>query len=534
MLMLLASTVLAGTVILITIIAYELYNFSLTYRKFGQPRSLIQAQEKSAYDILERATRAYYGLLKLYTETIRPIRNRLSQPMKCLPHNVSSILDIETRVGSTLSTCGSMYYVFDGYQRIIMIGSYKTAKAFYKTPAYSTITRVYPYLGYVFNNLLQHCIGTHTGKEWLTMKKPLTQFFTTRSVRLHYDSIIDEVRLWMDDLAKQTHTGGLALHALSLDKLTISILSNIVYGKLDQTDLSELYDLSVMHNKLMISMGCRMAIRIDRFCKFGLDECKLVDEFWSRWSAFNNKQIDRIEKSTASDKTLIDAMLSTDTYVDRRTMYQTLYEIMLFNSDIMVDSFANLIWNIASNPVIQSKLYAECNNVEVEAYTQIDELLYLPLVLNESARLNPGIVQTFAETINEPMDLNGYTFESGTMFSLDTQMINRDPDIWADPNTFDPSRFTDQASQTGQSGQPNQDRLFAFHRFGLSPRKCMGNVFADYILKIGVVMLLNKYAIFVDTDSANRSANPSNTERQTIPNLSNCIMLNRIKFDARV
>jgi len=89
------------------------------------------------------------------------------------------------------------------------------------------------------------------------------------------------------------------------------------------------------------------------------------------------------------------------------------------------------------------------------------------------ARLNPGIVQTFAETITQPMDLGGFQCPANTLISLDTQMLNRDPDVWKDPHEFNPDRFNETDSK----------QFYQYHRFGLGPRMCLGNIYADYILK---------------------------------------------------
>ena len=62
-------------------------------------------------------------------------------------------------------------------------------------------------------------------------------------------------------------------------------------------------------------------------------------------------------------------------------------------------------------------------------------------------------------------------------------MINRDPNRWSNPNEFNPLRFT-------------KDNNWKFHRFGIGPRKCLGNMFADYILKVGIISIISEFKIF--------------------------------------
>lgn len=496
--------------------------------------------------IMEKITRDYYYFLKFFTRSIKSVDHKKKLLQK--PDYCNNITDISERVKETFNRCGSLYYIFDGYQRIVMIGDYKTAKEFYKLPSYSEVMRVYPYLGYVYDNLLSKCIGSHTGKDWLDMKKPLTQFFTTRSVRYHYDFMIEQFTKWIPHVVSVSNI--LNLKNMMLAELTIEILSRIVYGKIEQSDVDELYELSLIHNKLMVIMGTRMSVRVNIFCNmFTNINCKLVDEFWERWSKFNDRQMERLNRNSYNDNnkihydTLFETMLNSSIYNcgDNTKMYQTLYEIMLFNSDIMVDSFANLIWNIASNTDVQEKIYSECKDVDVQDYMQVDSLKYLPLVINESARLNPGIVVTFAETIGTSVLLGGYEFPPNTMFSLDTQMINRDPEIWENPNAFNPLRFQVKNNDDFDKNKDHdKGKLFLFHRFGLSPRKCLGNVFGDYILTIGVITILSRYLIKVHNSGVNQidpindnQIDPINDKRDTIPNISNHVLSNYIEFIKR-
>jgi cytochrome P450 len=404
----------------------------------------------------------------------------------------------------------NIYQTFDGYQPIVMIANYNIARSLYQSIEYKSIIRTYPYLGYVFDRLLKHSIGAHSGKKWLEMKKPLAQFFTTGSVRHNYPMILEQVDKWIDGF----ESGSYQLQNLRLDRLTIGVISHIIYGKLSDEDLDELYHLSHQHNKMMEIMGCDMLMRIPIIYSLPLPNKLLVDEFWNRWCRFNDRMC---ESNNMAEQTLFQTMIRYPIYAnDQLAFYQTLYEIMLFNLDIMIDGFANLIQSICANQGVGDRIYEECRDIDSHNYNEIDGLAYLQSVIWESARLNPGIVRTFAETLTQPVMLNDFFLPAGTMISLDTRMINRDPMVWKDPNQFDPSRFDSDPTM-----------MFKYHRFGLSPRKCMGNIFADYILKIGIVQLIKKFTIHPSDEIV------VDKERNSIPNLSNRLMTNQIIISSR-
>ena len=412
----------------------------------------------------------------------------------------------------------SISIMYDGAQKIFVINDYDTAKKYYTA---KTI-RTYKYLGYVFNKVLKHCIGTYTGKNWLMMKKPLSSYFSTDSVRRHFDMISKSSDDWLENFDselgrndKDSGVEGISLQKLGLDKLTIRILSTIIYGQLPKVMLDELYELSLFHNRIMCIMGTDMTLRCPFMQKLPLNNKNIANEFYKRWNIFNDK-IQSYKNTGNSEHTLFNTMLEHKVYSqDKERFYQTLYEVMLFNLDIMIDSFANLVWNVATDRECQNRILNEINlnGFDINIFEDINNLEYTDKVINESARLNPGIVLTFAETLQDDTIIAGKLVKKGCKVTLNTRNINKDPKIWANPNKFDPSRI-------------NEQNKHHYHRFGLGFRKCLGNVYANYILKIGITKLVKKYS-FHHVDSLYVET------RNTIVNLSGYDMMNKIVFTKR-
>ncbi len=402
---------------------------------------------------------------------------------------------------------GKMYYMYDGSQQILVITDYGLAKEYYKS--YNKTIREYKYLGYVYEKLLKNSIGAFTGKNLLLLKKPLVQFFNTGSIKKHFGMIVEETNKWMENTFPEK-INKYELQELNLNKLTINIISNIIYGQLSTYDLNELYDLSIIHKELMVIMGQDMSLRIPFiYNNFNTSNKIIVDSFYERWVIFNDKM-----KNQVCENTLFATLLENDIYIENDDiLYQTLYEIMLFNTDIMVDSFANLIWDIVSNKLVNDTILNEVSKINMD-YEEINKLEYLINVENESARLNPGIVLTFAETITENITLDGYKIPANTKISINTQMVNKDSNIWIKPDEFNPNRFN----------KDNPSLYHSYHRFGMGPRKCLGNVSASYILRIGIISILKNFDCIAENNTIKFD------KRNTIPNLCNSIMKNRIVF----
>ncbi|WP_371583523.1 cytochrome P450 [Streptomyces sp. NBC_01314] len=66
--------------------------------------------------------------------------------------------------------------------------------------------------------------------------------------------------------------------------------------------------------------------------------------------------------------------------------------------------------------------------------------------------------------------LAGYTIEAGTDLLVCPYLTHRDPELWPDPERFDPRRFTTPAGRPTHPG--------AYFPFGIGPRACLGLQFA--------------------------------------------------------
>lgn len=67
-------------------------------------------------------------------------------------------------------------------------------------------------------------------------------------------------------------------------------------------------------------------------------------------------------------------------------------------------------------------------------------------------------------------DAAGHTVEAGTDLLVCPYLTHRDPELWPDPERFDPRRFT------APDGRPTHPG--AYFPFGIGPRACLGLQFA--------------------------------------------------------
>jgi cytochrome P450 len=195
-----------------------------------------------------------------------------------------------------------------------------------------------------------------------------------------------------------------------------------------------------------------------------------------------NSTMDRLiaeRRASGTDHGDLLSMLlqATDEEGDRTGMsnVQVRHEILtMFLAGHETTSLA-LMWTwylLSQNPPVVAKLHAELDSVLAGRAPTVEDLPRLPYtekVFMESMRLFPPSYATSRYTVTE-QQMGGYTIPAGSRIILSQYVNHRDPRYFADPEKFDPDRWTPEF----RASLPK----FAYWPFGGGPRLCIGEPFA--------------------------------------------------------
>ncbi len=145
-----------------------------------------------------------------------------------------------------------------------------------------------------------------------------------------------------------------------------------------------------------------------------------------------------------------------------------------------------LFFLLSRHPTIARRVDDELARVLAGAaptFEQLDQLEYLEQVLLETMRLYPAAYMLTREVLSEDR-IGGYTIPAKSWVLLAPYVTHRRPDVWANPEGFDPDRFLPEAI----AKQP----ACAYFPFFAGAHKCVGQTLAMMEMKMIVVTVLQR------------------------------------------
>ncbi|CAD7079496.1 unnamed protein product [Hermetia illucens] len=154
-------------------------------------------------------------------------------------------------------------------------------------------------------------------------------------------------------------------------------------------------------------------------------------------------------------------------------------------------TMAYSLYELALNPEIQEKARQEVKDVLAKhegklTYESVQEMTYIDQIISEALRKYPPVVFLNRKAARDYQIPNTKTIiEKGMEIMMPVYCIHHDPEIYPNPEVFDPDRFTPE--------QIRNRHPMSFLGFGDGPRNCVGLRFGRMQTRIGLITLLNNY-----------------------------------------
>jgi cytochrome P450 family 6 len=187
----------------------------------------------------------------------------------------------------------------------------------------------------------------------------------------------------------------------------------------------------------------------------------------------------QMKNSTGSDNITVD-QITAQSFIFFLAGYETAATTLTY---CLYELSLNKDYQERLRNEIKEVLEKHDNNVTYEAIT---EMTYMDQVLDETLRKYPPapLVQRICKADYKVPGTN-FTWKANTNIKIPIYAIHHDPEIYPNPDVFDPERFTPE--------EVAKRHPCSFIPFGSGPRLCIGMRFALIEAKIALVKLLTTF-----------------------------------------
>ncbi|KNA25598.1 hypothetical protein SOVF_005150 [Spinacia oleracea] len=176
-------------------------------------------------------------------------------------------------------------------------------------------------------------------------------------------------------------------------------------------------------------------------------------------------------------------------------MISVLWEMIFRGTDTVAVLIEWILARVVLHPDVQSRVHDELDNVvgrsRAVSESDITSLVYLTAVIKEVLRVHPpGPLLSWARLAIGDTTVDGHHVPAGTTAMVDMWAITRDPEIWAEPDTFNPDRFLGSGAASEISILGSDLRLAPF---GSGRRACPGKALGLATVSFWVASLMHEY-----------------------------------------
>ncbi|CAB3242029.1 unnamed protein product [Arctia plantaginis] len=162
---------------------------------------------------------------------------------------------------------------------------------------------------------------------------------------------------------------------------------------------------------------------------------------------------------------------------------------------------SSLLWMIVfmlRNPDIKRRVQEELDVVVGrERLPTIEDMINLPYTettILETLRMSNIVPLATTHSPTKDVHLNGYRIPAGSQVVPLINCVHMDPNLWEEPNKFNPSRFID---DTGKIRRPE-----FFMPFGVGRRMCLGDVLARMEMFMFFSCIMHQFDIQLEAGDA--------------------------------
>ncbi|XP_049814693.1 cytochrome P450 6k1-like [Schistocerca nitens] len=359
------------------------------------------------------------------------------------------------------------------------------------------------------------------GKKWRQLRIKLSPTFTSGKLKVMFKTIQDNGREMADVVGEMVDRGQSVEVRELIARFTTDVISSVAFGQECNCQRNPEHEFRQWGRKIFEpSLRAGIASILNFISPTVMNYARIKGGFTAVSKYFRKMVADTVayrEKNNYRRKDFMDLLiqLKNKGYVDpdkgetvenghqkgigtpeKLSMDDLaaqafVFFIAGFETSSTATSFT--LHELALNPDVQSKLHDEIDSVLKEndneiSYDTIGKMTYLDKVVAESLRKYPPVPLLNREC-NQDYKIpdSDVILEKGTPVALSVLGLHYDPAYFADPDRFDPERFSEEAKA--------KRHPYVYLPFGEGPRICIGMRMGLLQTKVGLVNIMSKYSV---------------------------------------
>ncbi|XP_065206351.1 cytochrome P450 4C1-like [Planococcus citri] len=245
-----------------------------------------------------------------------------------------------------------------------------------------------------------------------------------------------------------------------------------------------------LHPRFMYNAYLKLTGKIKTVNKFHDLPAKILK---SRLNEYRNKSGSSFED--ADSKTIIDLVIKGGVHESGFTetrMKDELLHIIIAAIETTSLTISSILLMLAIHQDVQQKVYEEVAEVFRGGNTLtpdhlMEGLKYLEQVVHETIRRYSPVSFTTRRLRKDTTLKDNTVIPSGTQVVYCLHFANNDPELYENPQIWDPERFSEEAVQKRPKG--------SFMAFGSGPRSCIGIKYSLQSIKTQLTYILYNYHV---------------------------------------
>ncbi|KAK2179840.1 hypothetical protein NP493_469g00033 [Ridgeia piscesae] len=349
------------------------------------------------------------------------------------------------------------------------------------------------------------------GEKWARTRRLLTKAFHFQVLQSYMEVFSQSTNVLLNKWRQLDGDHAAVELYKDTSLLTLESLTKCIFGvniNCQDTDVSHPYATAVLdmlvlmnqrllfvpHHNDLIYYFSLSGYRFRRACRVAHDFSRKVvrERQLAKQSGVTDDQ--RKTKYLSMIDILLEARDEDGTGLSNDEIFDEVDTFMFEGHDTTACGLSWLLHNLATHPECQEKCRREAIDVlgsrSTLEWEDLPKLQYISQCLKESLRLHPPVPFVARRAANGVSFADGRRAPNGVGIVVDINSTHRNPDLWPDPEVFDPERF---APDKVEKRPP-----FSYIPFSAGYRNCIGQQFAQNQMKTAVALILKNFELTHD------------------------------------